>query len=68
VFVPILFLIFWMGVAPQPFIDRMAPSIERTIELSQARMHSAEMMSATPVRRTGTVADLATPAVNGGPR
>ncbi len=68
VFVPLLFLIFWMGVAPQPFIDRMAPSIARTIELSQARMHSAQMLSEAPAPRIGAVAGLAAPAVNGGER
>jgi len=70
VFVPILFLIFWMGVAPQPFIDRMAPAIEHTLELSQLRMHAAEMLAGTPAPRSATVAGLApaVPAANRGVR
>jgi NADH-quinone oxidoreductase subunit M len=37
VFVPILVLIFWLGVVPQPFIDRLQPSLDRTIELARRR-------------------------------
>jgi len=37
VFAPLIVLIFWMGVAPQPFLDRMQPSLERTLELADAR-------------------------------
>jgi NADH-quinone oxidoreductase subunit M len=37
VFAPLLLLIVWMGVAPQPFLDRMTPALERTLELSQMR-------------------------------
>ncbi|MFI5370862.1 MAG: NADH-quinone oxidoreductase subunit M [Candidatus Eisenbacteria bacterium] len=58
VFVPILLLIFWMGVVPQPFIDRMAPSIEHTLELSQVRMHEAQSMAVAPPARHAPVADL----------
>jgi NADH-quinone oxidoreductase subunit M len=57
VFVPILILIFWMGVMPQPFIDRMAPSIERTLELSQARMQAAAALPSPA--RPASLADLA---------
>jgi NADH-quinone oxidoreductase subunit M len=37
VFAPLLVLIFWMGVAPQPFLDRMQPSLDRVIALVQTR-------------------------------
>jgi NADH-quinone oxidoreductase subunit M len=37
VFVPILVLIFWLGVMPQPFIDRLQPSLDRTIERARQR-------------------------------
>jgi NADH-quinone oxidoreductase subunit M len=37
VFAPLLILIFWMGVMPQPFLDRMQPSLDRTLELAQTR-------------------------------
>jgi NADH-quinone oxidoreductase subunit M len=55
VFAPLLVLIFWMGVMPQPFIDRMAPSIDRTLQLASARMiASAPAAPAAPVAaRTG---------------
>ena len=43
VFAPLLVLIFWMGVAPQPFLDRMQPALDRTLELTKQRA----VMSAT---------------------
>ena len=32
-----LVLIFWMGVAPQPFLDRMQPSLDRVLLLVKER-------------------------------
>jgi NADH-quinone oxidoreductase subunit M len=37
VFAPLLILIFWVGVMPQPFLDRMQPSLDRMLDLSQQR-------------------------------
>ncbi len=37
VFAPLLVLIFWLGVYPQPFIDRMMPSLDRTVQLIEER-------------------------------
>jgi NADH-quinone oxidoreductase subunit M len=37
VFAPLLVLIFWMGVAPQPFLDRMQPSLDRVLALVKER-------------------------------
>src|SRR4029077_11912236 len=37
VFAPLLLLIFWMGVAPEPFLDRMQPALDRTLMLARAR-------------------------------
>jgi len=37
IFVPLLILIFWMGVAPQPFLDRMQPALDRTLEITRER-------------------------------
>jgi len=37
VFAPLLALIFWMGFMPQPFLDRMQPSLDRMLELSRQR-------------------------------
>jgi NADH-quinone oxidoreductase subunit M len=49
VFVPILLLIFWMGFAPQPFLDRMQPALDRTLELTRTRAEQAAMLSAEPL-------------------
>jgi NADH-quinone oxidoreductase subunit M len=37
VFAPILILIFWIGFYPQPLLNRMQPTIERTIQLAEQR-------------------------------
>ena len=49
VFAPVLILIFWMGVAPQPFIDRVEPAIERTLSLMQGRAALHARMAGTPM-------------------
>ena len=41
VFAPLLILIFWLGVVPQPFIDRMQPALDRTLALAQQRAATA---------------------------
>jgi NADH-quinone oxidoreductase subunit M len=48
VFAPLLILIFWMGVMPQPFIDRMQPALNRTLELSKQRAAAAAVMHTLP--------------------
>jgi NADH-quinone oxidoreductase subunit M len=37
VFAPLLVLIFWMGVMPQPFLDRMQPALDRTAAMTRAK-------------------------------
>jgi len=37
VFAPLVILIFWMGVMPQPLLDRMQPSLDRMLDLARAR-------------------------------
>ncbi len=37
VFAPLVILIFWLGVAPQPFLDRMQPALDRTLALASQR-------------------------------
>jgi NADH-quinone oxidoreductase subunit M len=37
VFAPLLVLIFWLGVTPQPLIDRMQPTLDRTLALTRQR-------------------------------
>jgi NADH-quinone oxidoreductase subunit M len=50
VFAPLLLLIFWMGVAPQPFLDRMQPALDRTLELTQQRAAQSAALVREPVR------------------
>jgi len=49
VFAPLLILIVWMGVAPQPFLDRVQPALDRTLALAQHRLNAAaaDVSSAT---------------------
>jgi NADH-quinone oxidoreductase subunit M len=47
VFAPLLILILWMGVMPQPFLDRMQPSIDRTLQIAEARAIASAKMVAT---------------------
>jgi len=42
VFAPLVILIFWMGVYPQPLLDRAQPTLDRTIALCQARTQMTE--------------------------
>ena len=43
VFAPLLLLIFWMGVMPQPFLNRMQPALDRTLELTRTRAEQSAM-------------------------
>ncbi|NOT34737.1 MAG: NADH-quinone oxidoreductase subunit M [Candidatus Eisenbacteria bacterium] len=49
VFAPLLVLIFWMGVAPQPFIDRMQASIGRTLQIVNVRTRTSHAMNDAPI-------------------
>ncbi|HTO90760.1 MAG TPA: NADH-quinone oxidoreductase subunit M [Candidatus Sulfotelmatobacter sp.] len=44
VFAPLLVLILWMGVMPQPFLDRMQPALDRTLELARQRTAMTEKL------------------------
>jgi NADH-quinone oxidoreductase subunit M len=46
VFAPILILVFWLGLAPQPFIDRMQPSLDRTLRLAEQRAVETQVLGA----------------------
>ena len=46
VFAPLLILIVWMGVTPQPFLDRMQPALDRTIALVEQRIDQTNRMAA----------------------
>ena len=64
VFAPLLVLIFWMGVMPQPLLDRMQPSLERVLELSKNRVAMTQMAEArlAPAPAAATAAASAPPA------
>jgi NADH:ubiquinone oxidoreductase subunit 4 (subunit M) len=48
VFAPLVILIFWMGVMPQPLLDRMQPSLDRMLDLARARTAQTAQL-ATPM-------------------
>jgi NADH-quinone oxidoreductase subunit M len=37
VFAPLLILIFWLGVYPMPFLSRVQPALDATLELTRTR-------------------------------
>jgi NADH-quinone oxidoreductase subunit M len=45
VFAPLLLLIFWIGVQPQPLIRRVEPALARTLELMQERAAASRRMA-----------------------
>ena len=48
VFAPLILLIFWMGVMPQPFLDRMQPALDRTLEITKQRAVKSATMAGLP--------------------
>ena len=46
IMVPLIILIFVMGVYPNPFIDRMAPSIDRMIQITKVKQQVATQVPA----------------------
>ena len=56
VFAPLLLLIFWMGVMPQPFLDRVQPALDRALELTHTRAVQSAAAAGLPAP-TGFVAD-----------
>ncbi|MBI5710145.1 MAG: NADH-quinone oxidoreductase subunit M [Candidatus Eisenbacteria bacterium] len=65
VFAPLLVLIFWMGVMPQPFLDRMQPALDRVITLHHER--AAFSVAGAPAAGAGPRAIITLP-VGGGAR
>ena len=39
VFAPLILLILWMGLVPQPFLDRAQPALDQTMRLVEFRRH-----------------------------
>jgi len=61
VFAPLLVLIVWMGVMPQPFLDRMQPSLDRALAIAERRLamqagSGPAAAAYTPAAPPGTVA------------
>jgi len=48
VFAPLLLLIFWMGVAPQPFLDRMRPALDQTLGITYQRAVKSAQAAGLP--------------------
>jgi NADH-quinone oxidoreductase subunit M len=48
VFAPLLIFIFWMGVMPQPFLDRMQPALDRTIQATADRAVKLARLTSAP--------------------
>ena len=42
VVVPLVIMIFWMGVYPKPWLSRMEPSVTRVVERYEASVQSAD--------------------------
>jgi len=64
VFAPIILLIFWIGFAPQPFLSRMQPALDHTLELAnQRKERSLRMPEARAPGTAAPVADRAPGAV-----
>jgi NADH-quinone oxidoreductase subunit M len=59
VFAPLLLFIFWMGVMPQPFLDRMQPALDRTNQMITDR---AARMVAPPAGAAIAPGAVAPPA------
>jgi NADH-quinone oxidoreductase subunit M len=51
VFAPLILLIFWMGVYPQPILDRAQPTLDRTVALCKARMEASARMANVEAER-----------------
>ena len=68
VFVPLVALIFWIGFAPQPILDRAQPALERTMRLVERRAAmSIDSHAALPgaVRVEGAIAGAAAAPLGG---
>ena len=49
IMVPLVALIFIMGVYPTPFLDKMAPAIDKVIQQSKTRQIAANIVQQVPV-------------------
>ncbi len=50
--IPLIILAFWIGLYPKPFLDRMAPTVDRVLERVAAAGPVAGQPMAAPVAAT----------------
>ncbi len=62
VFAPLVLLIFWLGVYPQPFLDRMQPALDRTLLMARERSEVATGMAGAVSSATGAAGATTRPA------
>jgi len=74
-FVPLLVLIFWMGIYPKPFLSRMEPAVklvlkEYTIKFNASQGHTGDLPKRLPELsyRSRGLAKASTVAARGGAR
>lgn len=48
IMIPLLVMIFWMGIYPKPFIDKMNPAIEKVIAYSKGKKQVAAQQQVLP--------------------
>ncbi|MCC6649621.1 MAG: NADH-quinone oxidoreductase subunit M [Candidatus Eisenbacteria bacterium] len=68
VFAPLLLLVFWMGVAPQPFLDRMQPTLDRVLQMTNDRAQVLAEMAAPQPAPVAASLVMPAPAEQGGAR
>src|SRR5262249_12571251 len=49
VFAPLLVLVFWIGFAPQAFIDRTQPALDRVLETTKQRAVQSATAAGVPI-------------------
>ncbi len=68
VMAPLVVLIFVMGIYPTPFIDRMAPAVDRMIALSRGKQQAAGERQASSWKAAASDQRVAATFVSGGDR
>ena len=54
VFVPLLVLIFWMGLFPNPILSRLGPTVDRQLaRIETRRLHLREVEARARMSRAG---------------
>ncbi len=53
-FVPLIILAFWIGLYPKPFIDRLAPAVQRVVERVSPQLADTASAPVTPAMPEST--------------